>query len=261
MPSSSDHGPAEGRFSPVTYLRALQANAEALLSDAELLFSHQRWARALALAVLALEEEGEAVLATSGLFPDDDLAELSARRHEDKLMTASLVGVGFLGDLADLRIDICQLDSRALHVEKLSALYVDQTGDGLGTPGSVTKERAEQVIADAKRVVQWLGRWYNGLAPEVLECAQRLNAELAPTLDRYVLDHGEEAGLDMARRMIAWSDKLNQGEVHVDGEGVTRAAALESEASHQNAASSQAGAFAPPGEARSTRVARRGGRG
>lgn len=215
MSDSWNQGSTEDQLAHVVgYLRALQGNAEALLSDADLLFSHQRWARALALAVLALEEAGKAVLATSRLFPGDDLAELKATRHEDKLMSASLVDVGFFGDLAELRTHIGELDSRALHREKLSALYVDDREGGIRCPGSVTKERAEQVLGDAKRVIEWLGKSFNLLSPEAIECAQRLTAALTPALDQYVIEHGEEAGLDVARRIVEWGHRLAQGNAH-----------------------------------------------
>ncbi|CAL8980326.1 hypothetical protein PROP_03122 [Propionicimonas sp. T2.31MG-18] len=165
----------------------------------------------MALAVLALEEAGKAVLATSRLFPDDDLAELKATRHEDKLLTASLVEIGFFSELAEFRADARALDSTALHREKLRALYVDYRDGALKCP-LVTKERAEQVLTDAKRLVQWLGRTYAQVSPEAIECAQQLTAALSPALDQYVIDKGEEAGLDLARRIVDWAHNLGQGE-------------------------------------------------
>ena len=197
------------------YVRALQGNAEALLSDADLLLSHQRWARAFALAVLALEEAGKAVLATSSLFPDDDLAELKATRHEDKLLTASLVDVGFFSDLATFRADIGGLDSTALHREKLSALYADYREGTLKCP-SVTEERAGQVLTDARRVVEWLGRTFAPMSSEVIECAQLLTATWTPALDKYIGEHGEEAGLGVARMIVERGHQLSQGEAGPD---------------------------------------------
>lgn len=199
----------EGLAAVVEYVRALQSNAEALLHDADLLFSHQRWARAMALGVLALEEVGKAVLATSTLFPDDDLAELKATRHEDKLLTASLVDIGFFSDLAEFRADVGVLNPTALHREKLSALYVDHRAGVLECP-SVTEERAEQVLSDARRVVAWLGKTYAQVSPEAIEFAQQLTAVLTPALDQYVSDHGEEAGLDVARGIVHWGHRLGQ---------------------------------------------------
>lgn len=126
----------------------------------------------MALAVLALEEVGKAVLATSRLFPADDLAELKATRHEDKLLTASLVDIGFFSDLAEFRAEVGVMDSTALHREKLSALYVDHR-EGVVKCPSVSKERAEQVLTDAKRVVAWLGKTYAQVSPEAIELAQQ----------------------------------------------------------------------------------------
>lgn len=211
MSASRNQGPADEDLAQlVGYLRALQANAEELLSDADLLFSHQRWARATALAVLALEEAGKVVLATSTLFPDDDLAELKTTRHEDKLLTASLVEVGFFSELAEFRADVRALDSTALHREKLGTLYVDYREGALQCP-SVTKERAEQVLTYAKRLVEWLGRTYAQVSPEAIEVAQQLTAALSPALDQYVIDKGEEAGLDLARRIVDWGHHLGHG--------------------------------------------------
>lgn len=216
MSDSWNQGPTSDQLArDVAYLRALQGNAESLLRDADLLFSHGRWARALALAVLAMEEAGKAVLATARLFPDDDLAELKPTRHEDKLTTAGLVEVGFLGDLSEVRTLIGQLDSSALHREKLSALYVDQREGDLRCPTSVAEERAEQVLAISRRITEWLGSTYNTLSPESIEAARRLTSALTPALDQYVIEYGEEAGLDMARRIVDWGQRLARGETAI----------------------------------------------
>ena len=210
--TSSSHHPAEELALYADYLRQLQGNAESLLADAQLLFVHQRWARALVLAVLATEEAGKAILSTASLLPDDDLAELKQTRHEDKLTAAALLAAGFTGDLSDLRALFSQIDSGALHRRKLSAIYVDRRDGGVVSPSSVTHDHAERAIKDARRVVEFLSAILGQLSPEAIEYALRLNEVLTPVLDKYVQEHGDAAGLQVARDLVAWGQSLSDTE-------------------------------------------------
>lgn len=210
--TSSSHHLAEELALGADYLRQLQGNAESLLADAELLFMHQRWARALVLAVLATEEAGKAILSTASLLPDDDLAELKPTRHEDKLTAAALLATGFTGDLSDLRALLSQIDSGALHRQKLSAIYVDRRDGGVVSPSFVTHDDAERAIKDARRVIELLSGILGQVSPEAIECALRLSEALTPVLDKYVHEHGEAAGLQVARDLVAWGQSLGDTE-------------------------------------------------
>lgn len=207
--TSSAGGPHGQLELAATYLRQLQGNAESLLSDADLLFEHQRWARSLVLAVLAMEEAGKAILATASLVPDGDLAELKPTRHEDKLVTAALLDAGFSGDLSDLQALFGQIDAVAIHREKLSAIYVDRRGDSVVSPSSVTADDAERAITTAKRVVELLSGILTEVSSEVIEWVQQLTGTLNPALDKYVLDHGEAAGLRLARDLLEWGRRTS----------------------------------------------------
>jgi AbiV family abortive infection protein len=210
--TGSSHHPAEDLALGANYLRQLQANAESLLADAQVLFTHQRWARAFVLAVLATEEAGKAILFAAGLLPDDDLAELKPTRHEDKLTAAALLAAGFTGDLSDLSALFSQIDSGALHRRKLSAIYVDRRDGGVASPSSVTHDDAERAIEDARRVVELLSGILGQMSPEAIEYALQLNEVLTPVLDRYVQEHGDAAGLQVARDLVAWGQSLSDTE-------------------------------------------------
>jgi len=209
MASDNDRAQGlEGLERRVAYLKALQSNAEALLADAELLFSHERWARALALAVLAREEAAKVILNTSPLFPDDEFSDLKSTRHEDKLTTAALLDIAFLGDLADLGAQMRQIDSSAANRQKLAALYVDERDGTVSSPTAITRDQAEREITVSKRIIDWLGRIYHGLSTEAVQYALTLAEASLPTLEAWVREHGEEDGLRMARGLVEWSQTL-----------------------------------------------------
>lgn len=84
---------ARSTVDTIHYAGELQDNARSLLDDAQLLFDHGRWARALALAVLAEEEAGKALPAVAQLMPVSDLADLKPRRHEDKLHAMAITEI------------------------------------------------------------------------------------------------------------------------------------------------------------------------
>lgn len=212
---SSNHDPVETSEDVelwVSYLRTLQRNAEALLSDAELLFLHARWARALALAVLAREEVGKAILDGSALLPDEEPMGMKSTLHQDKLITASLVDLGFLGDLGNLRTLVGEIDARSVHREKLSAIYVDLRDGAVTSPLLVTKNQAERAIDESRRIIQWVGRIFGNLSVEAIEGARHLTNTLGPVLERYVRDNGEEAGLAVARQLLEWSQTLTSAD-------------------------------------------------
>lgn len=50
------------------------------------------------------------------------------------------------------------------------------------------------------------------VSPEAIECALRLSEALTPVLDKYVHEHGEAAGLQVARDLVAWGQSLGDTE-------------------------------------------------
>lgn len=198
----------------VHYAREIQCNAHALLEDAQLLFDHGRWARAFALSVLAEEEAGKALLAIAEQLPgDDDFADLKPKRHEDKLTATALAGIAFLGDLGDIQDKARQIDSGALHREKLAALYVDHGPTGLQSPASITCERATQALGRSRELIGWMRAHLGQLTPEAIDAAIQLDAYLTPKMEEYFREHGEAAGLDLVRQMMDWSSAQARGEL------------------------------------------------
>lgn len=72
------------------------------------------------------------------------------------------------------------------------------------SPSSVTADDAERAIATARRVVELLSGILTEVSSEVIEWVQQLTGTLNPALDRYILDHGEAAGLRLARDLLEW---------------------------------------------------------
>ncbi|QXT62490.1 AbiV family abortive infection protein [Tessaracoccus palaemonis] len=210
--TSSSHHPAQELVLTAEYLRQLQCNAESLLADAQLLFEHQRWARTLALAVLATEAAGKAFLAIASLNPDNDLGGLKETRHEDKLTSAALLHLLFDGELSELESLLSQIDSDALHRQKLSAIYVDRRCDGVVSPSSVSHDDAALSIRDATRVIECAGRVLRQVSPDAIEAALLIHDTLAPALDAYTLEHGDASGLQVVRDLVAWGESLSDNE-------------------------------------------------
>ncbi len=50
------------------------------------------------------------------------------------------------------------------------------------------------------------------LSPEAITCALWLNETLTPVLDKYVQEHGDAAGLQLARDLVAWGQSLSDTE-------------------------------------------------
>lgn len=195
------------------YAGELQDNARSLLEDAQLLLEHRRWARVLALAVLAEEETGKALLAIAAHMPGDGLTELKPNRHEDKLTTTTLAGMAFLGDLGGIQDKVRQIDAGALHRQKLAALYVDHTPAGLRSPASISCEQATEALVRTGNLIEWMSAHLAPLTPEAIEAAAHLNAVLTPKLEEFFLEHGDVAGFTLLRQMMAWSLEQGRGEL------------------------------------------------
>lgn len=188
----------------VHYASELQSNARTLLDDAHLLFDHGRWARALALAVLAEEEAGKALIAIAEQLPGDEFSDLRPTRHEDKLTATALTEIAFLGDLRKFQQDAERIDTGALHREKLAALYVDQWPAGIQSPASITPARAAEALSRTEELIEWISARLAQVTPEAVDVAIQLNAVLTAKMEEYFEQHGAAAGLELVRAFVEW---------------------------------------------------------
>lgn len=186
------------------YVDELLQNAEALVLESRLLFTHRRWARAFALAVLAEEETGKAFLAISGQMPVDELANLKTTRHADKLIAAAITEVAFLSEMTDFAAQAGAIDGMALHREKLGALYVDAHSDGIRSPSALTEERAQPELDRAERLVRWTKAQLGTIDAAAIEAAALVGSTLTQAMEQYVLDHGIDAGIHLMRQLAEW---------------------------------------------------------
>lgn len=128
-------------------------NAVGLIADARLLFDANRFPRAYALAVLALEELGKVELCGEVLA--GELDQQAFRRawvsHDPKLWRSHLPAT-FFADTEDRIFAYPGSD----HATRLRGLYVDLPNgpDGApSTPGSIESAAAEEIVVNVEAVV------------------------------------------------------------------------------------------------------------
>lgn len=145
------------------------ANAHALFDEARMLYDHERWARAGALAVLAVEESGKAHLCHVWWFHAvptlDDPADAEAWQpfwdgftdHPGKI-DAWLSHVDGIGECADF--GEWNHEATVSHLSKLKSLYVDYDlpEKQVTTPDPVTEDDARQFMDIAADAIAWWER-------------------------------------------------------------------------------------------------------
>ena len=203
------------------FVRETLDNSQGLLTEARLLFTHERWARAFALAILAQEEAAKALLTLAEAMPHNDLADLKPTRHEDKLTAAALTELVFFGDLEDIVTQARQISGGAKHREKLAALYVDLRSDGLHSPASITRESAQDAVAQAENLVLGVCKDLRDVTDQAIEAAIWLTQNVQPRLDEFAEQHGHTAGLQLARSLMEWAhlhamSESSQGSAQAD---------------------------------------------
>lgn len=153
------------------------ANGMELLDDASLLLEHERWPRAHALAVLALEELGKAGVCLGALLYDGTQAEQFWKdftHHPTKLLNAGAI-LAFLGsDNTSATADaVAQIEKEAKreHVRKLRGLYVDLSTSGdVQRPADVDEDAARRVVDRVRAVLDLLGpAWTSGAVLDRLD--------------------------------------------------------------------------------------------
>jgi len=128
-------------------------NAVSLISDARFLLDADRFPRAYALSVLALEELGKVELC--GEMLASELEEKDLRRawshHTPKLWRAQ-----FPATLCANTVDRVFANPITDHAARLRGLYVDlptEPGGAPGKPSDVTRAMTEEIVAHVELVV------------------------------------------------------------------------------------------------------------
>jgi len=133
--------------------RAAGENALDLISDARLLLDADRFPRAYALAVLALEEVGKVELCGEVVAGELDQRDFRRewRHHDPKLWRAHLPGI-LLAPSADRVF----ADPKTDHVSRLRGLYVDfpaTPGDPPHKPADITPAEAREIVVHVELIV------------------------------------------------------------------------------------------------------------
>ena len=193
------------------------ANAAALLQDAELLLSHQRWPRAHALAVLALEEVGKAGICLGALGYQEDQAQdfwLEFRDHKTKLHFAGAALQVLFGseDQVEALVAVvaaAEAEAASEHAQKLRGLYVDldrQTGEVL-RPDAIDEGAAAQTVERVEAMLNLLGpAWLTaGIEERLDEIITHHSDDLTRLAEqaRELVLVDTEAAVGMGRRLLA----------------------------------------------------------
>ena len=182
---------------------ALNRNARDLLSDAQVLLQNGRQARAFVLSVLAREEAGKALMVLAKEMGDPDVQSAQLRNHKEKLLSANVAELFLGGELTQLVSAAQDLRNDKTHEAKMAGLYVDIVEGELRTPDCINPEQAAKAFADATLLLGYLDPILGQLTAEALMAAEVLDHELGPVLDEFVETAGVEAGVELARRLMA----------------------------------------------------------
>lgn len=215
--------------SPERLLKVAQAamvNAGGLLDDARLLLDAGRWARAHALATLALEEFGKSTLCVAALQYSEEQSKKfwsDFTKHQVKLGYAlSIVRTLIASVPANVVEAITRVVSEAEsgHNEKLAGLYVDiDSNNVILLPDRVTEAMARQTVADAAAVVEfflpaWTSDVFDSKIGELLGEHWKKFSQVMNTAMQ-VLKLDPDAAMAMAHRLV------HEGvpDIEVDGIG------------------------------------------
>ena len=128
-------------------------NAKQLVEDAKLLFKHKRYARAVALAIIALEEYGKSEALLDLTLPTTAKKGRNNKHHE-KQRSASCEELCRTMKGKSQRWYHIADKSEFFNREKENNLYVDMDkGLNFKTPATTTKERAQTYIAFVARKI------------------------------------------------------------------------------------------------------------
>lgn len=202
----------------VAIIRALLGNATALLEDAELLYDHQRYPRAYALAALGWEELGKVYLCLDVLLTRDvDPKSFWKlwREHGDKLASARAYAAAFVDDLDQLDVERLSAEARQVGRRKLECLYVDFDGVRPLNPERVGQGEAAQMLSSVRRSVGHAKRSLGTLTLEALSAIEAFTPELIALVEQVEVPDDPQQTLSALRQLIARAPNMTPEELAV----------------------------------------------
>ena len=141
----------EGHLSPkhwgsiLELYKACLSNAKDLAAEAEILYKHEHYARAVALSLIAMEEIGKSQIVAdffNGMVSNSEL-ENAFKKHEIKSAYNFRKFV-----LDNMTIEYNPSDGKKYHKWRMDAIYVDYSGDYIAQEPKkqFTKEDARRAI-------------------------------------------------------------------------------------------------------------------
>lgn len=181
----------------IELIKALLSNAHDLLDDAQLLHDSGRYARALALATMAAEEHGKFAFCLDQLLGNPPRTERKFiqawTEHREKLENLVVFRAAFVDELPMPPGEELMAQPAAFHKQRMSALYVDLSGDTVKVPVS-DKALSERMILDVRASVTWVEPLFSQLSPEMVP----LLATVASSIERTLAKHLEGLPIDGA---------------------------------------------------------------
>lgn len=195
---------------PYELCRALLDNSDALVEDAGLLLEHGRHPRAVALALMALEELSKVYLCIEAILEGTPVPVARSRSwadHREKLAGAAALELAFLRESPDFDRARVQQSVTADQRAKLACLYVDHSDGQIAKPSELAVD-ASLFVDRAGRAVAWLRNVLRHLNPDVID-AVRPHREVIEQYFASLVDEDDmEATVGRLRAAVAAASEL-----------------------------------------------------
>lgn len=196
---------------PYELCRALLDNSDALVDDAGLLLEYGRHPRAVALALMALEELSKVYLCIEAIVEGTAMPVARSRSwadHREKLTGAAALELAFLRESPDLDRTKVQQSATADQRTKLACLYVDHADGQIATPSDLAVD-ASPFVDRAGRAVAWLRTVLRHLSPDVIDAVRPHREVLEQYFSSLVDEDDMVATVGRFRTAVAAASELS----------------------------------------------------
>lgn len=190
---------------PYELCRALLDNSDALVEDAALLLEHGRHPRAVALALMALEELSKVYLCIEAIVEGTPVPVARSRSwadHREKLAGATALELAFLRESPDFNRARVQQSVAEDQKIKLACLYVDHSDGQIDKPSELSVD-ASPFVDRAGRAGAWLRERLRHLSPDVMDAIRPYREVIEQHFASLVDEDDMEATVGRLRAAVA----------------------------------------------------------